>query len=458
MDVDAALSKAVADLAGTFGGQLLGPADQGYDEARKLHNGLIDKRPALIARCRNTADIVDAVNLARRLGLEIAVRGGGHNVAGRATVDQGVMIDLSPMQGIHIDPAARRGRAQGGVTWNSFNRETLLHGLATTGGVISTTGVAGLTLGGGLGWLMGRHGLSLDNLLSAEIVTADGKVLAASASENPDLFWGLRGGGGNFGVVASFEFQLHPVGPMVTGGLVAHPFERAGEVLRFYRDMTQTLDDDDFVVFAGLVYAPDGSGAKLAVMLMCHCGDAASGAAAAGPIKEFGPPAMDAIGPVPYVALNTMLDGGNPKGALNYWKSNFLSSLSDAAIDAMVEQFANCPAPMGAIMLEHFHGAACRAGVSDTAYPHRGVGYNLLVLGQWIDPGETTACTLWTRQSYDAMKPFMSKSRYSNYLGDDEKDAMADAYGPNYARLRKIKAKYDPDNIFHLNQNILPAG
>jgi FAD/FMN-containing dehydrogenase len=262
----------------------------------------------LIARCRGTADIVDAIGIARKLGLEIAVRGGGHNVAGRATIDGGIMIDLAPMKGILVDPKARKGRAQGGVLWSEFNRETQVHGLATTGGVVSTTGIAGLTLGGGLGWLMSKHGLALDNLLSAEIVTAEGKVLTASAEENPDLFWGVRGGGGNFGVAASLEYRLHPVGPVITGGLVAHPFDRARDVLRFFRDVTRSLPDDMMAV-AGLIHAPDGSGTKLAAMVVAHFGPQAVAEAAVKPIQQFGSPAVSAIGPIPYCQLNSMLDG-----------------------------------------------------------------------------------------------------------------------------------------------------
>src|SRR5215472_5982304 len=256
------VADSAAELASTFTGQLLKPADAGYDDARKVHNGLIDKRPALIARCRCVADIVDAVKLAREQQLEVAVRGGGHNVAGRSTIDAGVVIDLSLMTGIRVDPKARTVRAQGGLTWNLFNRETQLHGLAATGGVVSTTGIAGLTLGGGIGWLMGKHALALDNLLSADLVLADGNTMTASGEENSDLFWALRGGGGNFGVAASFEYRLHPVGPIITGGLVAYPFSEAWDVLRFYRDVTALLPDE-LTVVGGLVHAPDGSGTKL---------------------------------------------------------------------------------------------------------------------------------------------------------------------------------------------------
>lgn len=450
------LADAVTELAKTFTGQLLQPTDPGYEDVRKVHNGLVDKRPALITRCRGVADIVEAVNLARTLNLEVAVRGGGHNVAGRATVDGGLMLDLSLMKGIHVDPKTHTARAQGGLTWKEFNRETQLHGLATTGGVVSTTGIAGLTLGGGLGWLMGKHALALDNLLSVDLVLADGRILTASKEDNSDLFWAVRGGGGNFGVAASFEYRLHPVGPIITGGLIAYPFRAAWDVLRFFRDVTASLADE-FTVFAGLIHAPDGSGMKLAAQVVCHSGPLGPGESAAQPIKKFGAPAMDVIGPMPYAQMNAMLDAAYPRGALNYWKSNFLSSLSDEAIRMMIDCFAKCPTPMGQLLLEHFHGAVTRVGVSDTAFPHRALGYNLVVISQWMDPKDNNACTAWARDSYTAMQPFMGSGRYMNYLGDDEPgDPVAAAYGPNHRRLQQLKAKYDPENFFHMNQNICP--
>ena len=450
------VADAVIELASKFSGQLLQPTDVGYEEARKVHNGLVNKRPALIARCHGVADVVDAVNLARKLSLEVAIRGGGHNVAGRATVEAGLMIDLMPMKGIHVDPYARTVRAQGGVTWAELNRETQLHGLAVTGGVVSTTGIAGLTLGGGLGWLMGKYGLALDNLRSVEIVTAEGQVLQTSKDEQPDLFWAVRGGGGNFGVATSFEYQLHPVGPTITGGLVAHPFDRARDVLKFFRDFTVSLPDE-FTVFAGLIHAGDGSGTKLAAMVTGHCGSLAEGETAMRPLKQFGTPLMDALGPMPYCQLNAMLDGAYPKGALNYWKSSFLAQLSDDAIDTRVECFARCPTPMGQLLLEHFHGAATRVGAGDTAFPHRADGYNLVVLSEWMEPENSDRCIAWARETYAAMEPFVASGRYVNYLGDDETgDPIAAAYGANYRRLQEIKTKYDPSNFFHINQNIRP--
>jgi FAD/FMN-containing dehydrogenase len=451
----ASVASAAAELA-SFAGQLLTPADTGYEDARKVHNGLVDKRPALIARCRGEADVVDAIDLTRKLGLEVAVRGGGHNVAGRATIDGGVMIDLSLMNSIHVDPKSRTVRVQGGANWGELNRETQLHGLAVTGGVVSTTGIAGLTLGGGLGWLMGKYGLALDNLRAVEVVTAGGKILRASAQEEPDLFWAVRGGGGNFGVATSLEYDLHPVGPTVMGGPIVHPIDRSRAVLEFYRQSTRSLPDEH-TLFATLAHAPDGSGTKVAALVTCHCGPSGEAERAMRPLKEFGVPVLDAVGPILYSQLNSMLDANYPKGALNYWKSNFLTELSDAAIDTMIGCFARCPTPMGQLLLEHIHGAAIRVGAGDTAFPHRKEGYNFLVLAQWMQPADTSVCIAWARETYDRMQPFFAAGRYVNYLDDDEAgDPVAAAYGPNYRRLQQIKAKYDPKNFFRMNQNIQP--
>ena len=450
-----AVSDALNDLATRFSGELLQPLDAGYEDARRVHNGLIDKRPFLIARCRNTADVADAVGLAREYNLEVAIKGGGHNAAGRATIDGGLLIDLSIMKGIHVDPEARTARVQGGGTWREYNRETQLHGLASTGGVISTTGVGGLTLGGGLGWLQSKYGLAIDNLRSAQLVLADGRVVTASANENADLFWAVRGAGANFGVATSLEFNVHRVGPTITGGLLLHPVARAREVLRYFRDATSALPDE-LTIFAGLLHGPDGT--PLAGLIPSHCGDPAAAAASLEPLKGFGPPVVDAVGPMPYAAINQMLDGGFPRGALNYWKSSFLSALSDEAIDTIVDCYSRVPSPMAALIIEHAHGAMTRIGVSDTAFPHRRTGYNLLFLTQWTNRPDTDRCIAWTRESYAAMQPFVASARYVNYLDDDESgDPAAQAYGPNYARLRQLKAKYDPANFFHMNQNIRPA-
>jgi len=436
-----------------FSGQLLRPGDDEYDQARRVHNGLVDKRPALIARCRGTADIVEAVHLARALGLPAAVRGGGHGVAGRATVDGGLMIDLSPMKGINVDPTTREARAQGGVTWAEYDRETQAHGLASTGGVVSSTGIAGLTLGGGVGWLLGRYGLAIDNLVAVQLVTADGRILTASEREYPDLFWGLRGGGGNFGVAASFTYRLHAVGPTVTGGLVGHPLSRARDTLRLYRDVTMSAPDE-LTASAGLL----SGRTRIAAIAACHCGTPSEGTAVVRPIKAFGPPMVDTIGPTAYCRMNSMLDTLNPRGAYNYWKSSFLAALSDDAIDTLVDCYARCPSAMSHVLLEHMHGAAVRVGTDETAFPHRTAAYNFLVLGQWVDPADGERCMAWVRETFAAMLPFRAAGRYVNYLDDEESgDPVAAAYGLNYARLQQLKKTYDPENFFHMNQNIRPA-
>ena len=443
-------------LSSTFTGHMLQPSDPGYDDARRVHNGLIDKRPTLIARCRGTADVADAVKLGRAANLEIAVRGGGHNVGGRGTIDGGLMIDLAPMKGIHVDAARRTTRAQGGVLWKELNRETQLHSLATTGGVVGTTGIAGLTLGGGLGWLMPKYGLALDNLISAEMVMADGTVCRAAADENLDLFWAIRGGGGNFGIAASLEYALHPVGPMIAGGLVAHPFQNARNVLRFFRETCATLPDEMMMV-AGLLTAPDGSGQKLVGLLAAHSGPLAEGEAAVKPIKAFGPPVMDAMGPISYCQMNGLLDASIPRGALNYWKAHFLTDLSDDCIAVIVDAFAGCPSPMCQVVVEHFHGAASRVPVQDTACAMRITGFNLVIVSQWMDQRDNERCIAWCRDMYASLTPFLGSARYVNYIGEDEAgDPAAVAYGANYPRLRELKSKYDPDNVFHVNVNIRP--
>ena len=448
------LTSAVSGFATRFSGQLLQPTDSGYEDARRVHNGLIDKRPALILRCRGVADVVEAVNFARSLNLEVAVRGGGHNVAGRATVDAGVMIDLSLMKGIYVDPKAGTARAMGGATWGEYNRETQLHGLATTGGVISTTGVAGLTLGGGWGYLHGQYGLAVDNLRSVQLVLADGRVVTASEDDNADLFWAVRGGGGNFGIATSLEYNVHPVGPSVIAGMVAFPFAKARDTFRFYRDMTAEAPDE-LSSWAAVVHGPDGS--KLAVIIVCYCGPLTSGEGAVKQIKGFGPPLLDIIGPMPYVSVNQLFDAGFPKGALNYWKSSFLSSLTDDVIDAVIDWYSGVPSPMSGIVFEHWHGAATRVPISETAFPHRGIGYNLLLASEWTNAADTPRNIAWAREGFAAMQRFVASRRYVNYLDDDEAgDPAAEAYGPNYTRLRQLKAKFDPTNVFHVNQNIRP--
>jgi FAD/FMN-containing dehydrogenase len=447
----------ITQLGESFAGILYRPGDEGYDETRRVHNGMIDKRPAVIARCQGVADVVASVNFAREHGLEISIRGGGHNVAGRAVCEGGLMIDLASLKGIHVDPRSRTARAQAGLNWSEFNRETLVHGLATTGGVIGTTGIAGLTLGGGIGFLMGKYGLTIDNLLSAEVVTANGQVIRAAEDENQDLFWALRGGGGNFGVVTSFEYQLHPVGPDITGGLVAYPIEDAGKVLRFFREFAASIPDE-LTLFCALVHAPDGSGVPLAAIVPCHCGPLDEGHTAVQPLKEVSSPVMDMVGTMPYESINGMLDAGFPKGALNYWKSGILKGLTDEAIDKLVEQFSSCPSPMSSLFLEFLHGAVTRVGPTDTAFAHRDSGYNFAVISQWTNPEESDANITWAQETFKRMEPHMTTGAYVNYLDDDDPQVRVQgAYGPNFERLQAVKDGYDPENLFHLNQNIPPS-
>jgi FAD/FMN-containing dehydrogenase len=445
----------IEELRTSFGGMLLQAGDDGYEDARRIHNGLIDRRPALIARCHGTADVADAVRFARSAGLDLSVRGGGHNVAGRAVVDDALMIDLSPMRGIHVDPTARTVRAQGGVLWREFNREAAAHGLATTGGAISTTGIAGLTLGGGLGWLMAKHGLAADNLLSVELVTADGDILEITEDSDADLFWGLRGGGGNFGIAASLKYRLHPL-QMVTGGLIAHPFEAAADMLRFYRDAAPG-SSDDLTVFAALVHAPDGSGMKLAAMVVFHTGTPEEAERELAPFKEWGSPLVVEVGPMPYPVMNTILDANYETGTLNYWLSSFTSGITDELIGVAVDRFASVPSPLSAILLEHFHGAVCRVPVEATAVPHREEGWNLLLPSVWVDAPDTDANIAWTRDTHAAFAEHLTERRWLNYLGDDQgEDAVRGAYGPNYDRLVELKQRYDPENVFHNNHNVQP--
>src|SRR5581483_4079544 len=412
-----------AGLAGT----VLEPGDDGYEAARRVHNGLIDRRPALIARCRTASDIADVVRFARVNGLDITVRGGGHNVAGRAVADGALMIDLAEMKGIHVDPAARRVRAQGGVLWRELNRECAAHGLAVTGGAISTTGIAGLTLGGGLGWLMAKFGLAADNVTGIELVTVDGTIANVTADSDPELFWGLRGGGGNFGVAASFEYRLHPV-QMVTGGLIAHPLDDAREMLRFYRDAVASASDD-LTVFAGIVHAPDGSGLKIAAMVVFHTGTPEEAERDLAPFKEWGSPLAVEVGPMPYPVMNTLLDSNYPAGTLNYWLSSFTTGLDEGLIDTALDRFASVPSPMTVILFEHFHGAVCRVGVSEAAVPHREEGWNLLLPSVWTDPADTERNIAWTRETHSALAEHLTERRWLNYLGDDQgADAIRGAY------------------------------
>ena len=433
--------------------EILDPTDPGYDHARRIHNGLIDKRPALIAKCRTPGDVVEAISRGSKEAMELSVRGGGHNVAGMAVTDGGLMIDLSHMKDVVVDPQAMTATAQPGVTWGEFNEATAAHGLATTGGVVSTTGIAGLTLGGGYGWLQNKYGLTVDNLLSAEVATATGELLQASSEENADLYWALRGGGGNFGVVTSFTYRLHPV-TTVLGGLAAYPLAAGASVLDAFRQMA-TTGPDELGVQCGLLTGPDRT-TKLAALPLCHCGDIAQAENDIQPLRALGDPLLDAVGPIPYTDQNRLLDDSFPAGALNYWKSAFFNELSDQAAQQLLECFAHCPSPMTACILEHIGGAASRVAPDATAYPHRAAGFNLLILTQWTDPADTEANIAWTRETFEALRPHMARRRYVNYLSADDGGYVRDAYGPNYERLLTIKRRYDPDNLFRLNQNIDP--
>lgn len=446
----------VEGLRSGFEGVVLGPDDSGYDDVRRVHNGLIDKRPALIARCRSAADVAAAVRLAAERGWEVSVRGGGHNVAGKAVTDGGLMIDLALMKDVNVDPAAATITAAGGVTWGELNDAAHEYGLATTGGVVSTTGVAGLTLGGGIGWIMGVYGMAVDNLLSAEVVLASGEVVTTDATSHPDLFWGIRGGGGNFGVVTSFTFRAFPLTTVLSGAAV-HPLPAARQALGFFRDLTSSPLPDELAVFAALRHAPDGSGMKVCGIAFCHAGaDEAQAERDVKAIREFGPPVADMTERMPYPVVNTGIDDAFPKGHLNYWKSAFFTELTPAAIDALVTAFEGTPTTECFLVIEHFHGAATRVAVDATAFPLRTPGYNLLIIAQWADPAQNDECTNWARQTYDSLRPYMADAVYVNYLDADDAARVRAAYGPNFDRLREVKRRYDPANLFHLNQNIAP--
>jgi FAD/FMN-containing dehydrogenase len=442
-------------LGEVLSGRVLAPGDGGYDDARSVRNALIDRRPALIARCLHTADVADAVNFGREDGFEISVRGGGHNVAGKAVTEGGLMIDLSLMKGVHVDPERRTVRAQAGVRVGELDRATAAFGLATPSGVVSSTGIAGLTLGGGIAWLMGKYGMAVDNLLSAEVVLASGAVVTASDDTDPDLFWAIRGGGGNFGVVSSFEYRTHPV-VSVLGGPVLHPLAAAPRLFSFYREFAADLPDE-LSTQAVFLHAPDGSGAKLCGIAVCHAGDDADRAEAdIRPLRRFGSPAADMIQRMPYPDVNTGVDWLSPAGALSYWKSAFFSELSDPAVDVMTGAFEQAPSELCALVVEDFHGAVTRVDPTATAYPHREPGFNLFLISQWTDPSRTDMGIAWARETFDALSPYMADRSYTNYLPADDYDRVRQAYGPNYERLVELKRRYDAENLYRLNHNIDP--
>ena len=443
----------IAALRSNFRGELILPTDSAYDAARRIWNGNIDRHPGLIARCAGTADVVQAVKFARANDLLVAVRGGGHNVAGRALCDDGIVIDLSGMRGVFVDPRQRTVRVQPGATLGDVDRETHLHGLAVPAGVVSRTGIAGLALGGGVGWLARKHGLTCDNLLSCEVVTADGDLTAADDTTNADLFWGLRGGGGNFGIVTSFLFRAHPVS-MVFGGLVVYPRDQARAVLRRHRDLMPSAPED-FAAYAALLSTPDGVPAV--AILGCHCGDPAEGERIWQPFRSIATPLLDAVQPLPFPMMQGLIDAAFPEGAHNYWKSSFLKEQSDDSIDLIVELGNRAPSPMSSLVVEFYGGAVARADHPDTAFAQRRPAFNLGIMAQWTDPADTERNITWARDAADAVAPFASGGYLLNFLDEEGADTVRAAFGANYPRLAALKSKYDPTNFFRLNQNVLPA-
>ena len=435
-----------------------------YEQARTLWNGMIDRRPAVVVRCAGAADVRQAIRFARENDLALAVRGGGHNIAGDAVVEGGLQIDLSLMKSVRIDPTRRIARVEPGATLGDFDKEAQAFGLATPLGINSTTGVAGLTLGGGFGWLSRALGLSIDNLLSADVVTANGDLVTASESENPDLFWGLRGGGGNFGVVTSFEFKLHAVGPTVLAGLVIHPLDAAPEVLRFKREFVAKAPDE-FVCWFVLRQAPplpflppQWHGKEILALAMCYAGDVAEGERIAKPLREFGQPIADVVGAMPYAAWQTILDPLLTPGARNYWKSHDFASLSDGLVEVLVDHARRIPDPQTEIACAQLGGAVGRVSREATAYNHRDGNYVLNVHGRWADPSRDEACIGWARDLWKAAAPFSTGSVYVNFLTQEEGlDRVRDAYGENFQKLVALKNKYDPKNIFGVNRNIQPS-
>ena len=443
----------IDELRRAHRGAVITRNDEEYEKARRVWNAMIDKRPAAIVRPRTAADVLAAVNFARDAGLCIAVRGGAHNVSGRATCDDGIVIDFADMTGIRVNPAARTARAEPGVRWWEFDRETQAFGLATTGGTVGDTGIAGLTLGGGFGWLGGRFGMTVDNLVSGDVVLATGEIVHASAAENPDLFWALRGGGGNFGIVTSFEYQLHPVGPMIVGGLVIHPYAAAADMLKFFGQILRTAPDE-LTVAAVLMTGPDGQ--KAGAMAVAYSGPVEEGLKAVDPIKRFGSPLMDVIGPIPYVGQQSLLDQAMPPDLLNYWKADFIEAVTDECIQVAIDAYDRVQSPLSSILFFPIHGAATRIAPDATAYPHRR-GIHTGIYALWNDTSQNAANIAWVRETWKAIQP-LARGVYVNELGADEGDErVRQAYGPNYTRLAQIKAKYDPQNLFQLNANITPA-
>jgi FAD/FMN-containing dehydrogenase len=462
--VKAAGVSEIKRLKSALHGYLIQPKDKEYDTARKVWNGMIDRHPSFIIRCADEADVVQSVRFVREHNLLVAVRGGGHNVAGFGTCDGGVVIDLSMMKGIELNPTSRTATAQPGLTWGEFDQATQAAGLATTGGLISTTGIAGFTLGGGIGWLMRKYGLTIDNLLSADLVTADGRLMSASASVNPELFWGLRGGGGNFGIVTSFRYRLHAVGPAVYGGTLFYPLSQADDVLHFYRDWAPELPDE-VTSMAILITAPPApfipgelQGKPVLVVGLCYLGTVDQGKRLLQPLREFEAPAADLVSELPYTVWQSSQDAGVPSGIQAYWKTEYLTDLSDQAIHALIEQFSHVPSPFTGIHIHHLEGVVGRIGENATAFSHRDTRYVLNIVGLWKEPADTDRNTAWVRGAWQAIRPYSTGAVYINFLGDEGDERVRAAYGvEKYERLVELKKKYDPTNLFHLNQNIRPV-
>jgi FAD/FMN-containing dehydrogenase len=441
-------------LQAGFRGEILTPGSAEYETSRRIWNAMIDRRPGAIALCSGPADVRAAVQFAVDQDLYPAIRGGGHNVAGLAMIDDGLVVDLSRMKGIYVDSAGRTVTAQMGLTWGEFDRETQLYGLATTGGLISTTGVAGLTLGGGVGWLMGRCGLACDNTLSYDIVVASGELIRASADEHPDLFWALKGGGGNFGLVTSITYRMYPITRVISGMLI-HPLAHAGEVLKFYRDFVMAGLPDELTIYAAALSTPDGY-PVIALIPAWSGDDLAEGERALDPLRKFGSPIADSISAMPYPEMQRMLDAVAPSGRRSYWKSRFLRGLTDATIDTFVQFAESCSSPRSIAVLEHMHGAVSRVEPHATAFPSRSDPFDMVLISSWTDAGEDARHVEWTRQFHSAMEPWSAGSVYVNSLDQDDAARVPEAYGRNYTRLSEVKAAYDPDNRFRRNQNILP--
>ncbi|GAA5520848.1 FAD-binding oxidoreductase [Aliifodinibius salicampi] len=456
----------IEELQSTFRGRLIQPNDSDYDEERQVWNGYIDKHPALIAKCSGMADVIDAVNFARKNDIEVSVRGGGHNVAGSALCDDGMVIDLSEMRGIHVDASQKLARVQGGATWGDLDRETQVFGLAAPGGVVSTTGVAGLTLGGGLGWMRKKHGLSCDNLQSVEIVTADGELLTASDTENPDLFWALRGGGGNFGIVTSFVFHLHEVGPTVMMCAVMYPVEIAKTVLSTWKDFMIASPDEisSQLLFWALPdtddFPDEARGKHVIAITAMYVGDPDEGEKAFRELREINTPVLDLSGKIPYSVAQTMFDPFFPKNERHYYfKSQDLASLNQETMDALIEGAKNRPVPSMLLAIWHYGGEMNRIASTDTAFGSRNTTFLMSVDSVWDDPADSEKVISWSRNFLDQMKQFSGDGMYVNFsgFGEEGEDLVQKAYGDNYERLTKIKTEYDPDNFFHLNQNIKPV-